>query len=126
VNKVGNVGVVSARTEQVKSFELAAVGRIEGRDGLHHHDLRGDVEVLGQLGLDILGHDVGIGQISADNVAIGDLGLKTIRVAGLGQQGAGGFGIEFIPIFAGATVGDGAGREVRRNFGTRRVEVVND
>ena len=110
----------------MQALDGAGVGRFQERARFHDNDLGVDIQVLQQLGLDVLSNDVGVGQVAADNVTVGDRRLEAIRKAGLGQEGACGFGVKLVPLVAGAAVGDGARGEMGGDFGAGRVEVIDN
>ena len=57
--------------------------------------------IILELGLDVLGHDAGLGQVAAHDIAVGDIGLEdAVRVvdALFGQDLLGHFGVVLVPV----------------------------
>jgi hypothetical protein len=83
--EVGLVGIVSTPTEQVNAGQLTGVRCVEEGTGFHHLNIGGDVQVLLQLGLNILSHNVRVREIATDDVTVVNNGFKTIGIARFGE-----------------------------------------
>ena len=75
VQEVGGVWIVGAPAQQVEAINFTAIGCIQERTRFHHDNFGSDANV-GQLGLDILSDDAGVGQITAHNITVGDRRLE--------------------------------------------------
>ena len=129
VHEVGDLGVVRTPAQEEQPIELAGIG-IADEGARLLLVKRGNDADLGELLLDVLGHGRRIREVAAEDVAVRDLGLEPVRVAGLGQEILGLLDLVGAaagePVRALAAVLDGAWCEVGRDLGALGVEVVDD
>ncbi len=119
--------VVAGPAEQVDAVALTGTRALLNElGGLHLHDLGVDVQSLLQLRLDVGGDVARCRQVAARHVPVEDLRGKTVGQPCIGEQRLRSGDIPVGPCTSLTAVLDGAGREVGRHLGTRRVEGVDD
>ena len=103
------IGVIIITATIMFNIEAASTRLFDEGTGFHDDDLGVNIQVFLQLSLDVLGHVADLGQVTAHNVAIVQLGFEAIGEAGFGQQGLGSFGVE-VPEWSGYHAGAAGSR----------------